>query len=87
MKDKTTEEVLEALTTVRVDMLDVDATRLFEVIMKVIDERDELKERIEKAIKLHNEFAIKSPLLIFENDDLLKFMNSLLDILKANDNK
>ena len=50
MKGKPVEEVLEALTTTRVDMLDEEATRLFEVIMKVIDERDELNNRIEKAI-------------------------------------
>ena len=51
MKGKPVEEVLEALTTTRVDMLDEEATRLFEVIMKVIDERDELNNRIEKAIE------------------------------------
>lgn len=49
MKDKPVEEVLEALTTTRVDMLDEEATKLFEVIMKVIDERDELAKKIEEA--------------------------------------
>ena len=86
MKDKSAEEVLEALTTTRVDMLDEEATRLFEVIMKVIDERDELIEKIEKAIKLYNEFVVKNPLLVFENDDLLKFMNSLIDTLRGGNN-
>lgn len=78
MKDKTTEEVLEALTTVRVDMLDVDATRLFEVIMKVIDERDELTNKIEKAI---------DTLYCWGEVLDADFQNKMLNILKGNDEK
>lgn len=78
MKDKTTEEVLEALTTVRVDMLDVDATRLFEVIMKVIDERDELANKIEKAIETLYCWGE-----VLDAD----FQNKMLNILKGNDEK
>ena len=78
MKDKTTEEVLEALTTVRVDMLDVDAIRLFEVIMKVIDERDELTNKIEKAIDTLYCWGE-----ILDAD----FQNKMLNILKGNDEK
>lgn len=51
MKDKSTEEILESLTTVRVDMLNEETARLFEVIMNVIDERDELMRTNEQLKK------------------------------------
>lgn len=49
---------------------------------KLEQENQKHKEVIDKAINLRNKFATKNPLLIFENDDLLNFMNSLLDILE-----
>ena len=76
MKDKSAEEVLEALTTTRVDMLDEEATRLFEVIMKVIDERDELNNRIGKAI---------DTLYCWGEVLDADFQNKMLNILKGND--
>ena len=76
MKGKPVEEVLEALTTTRVDMLDEEATRLFEVIMKVIDERDELNNRIEKVI---------DTLYCWGEVLGADFQNKMLNILKGND--
>lgn len=40
------------------------------------------KEVIDKAIELHNNFAKENAGLIFENDELITFMNNLLKILK-----
>lgn len=51
-------------------------------IESLLNEVQEQKEAIDKAIKLHNEFATKNALLCFETDALLQFMNDLLDILK-----
>ena len=48
----------------------------------LLNEVQKQKEVIDKAIKLHNEFATKNALLCFETDVLLQFMNDLLDILK-----
>lgn len=76
--NKRAEEVLETLTTVRVDMLDEDATRLFEVIMKVIDERDELTNKIEKAIETLYCWGE-----VLDAD----FQNKMLNILKGDDEK
>lgn len=92
--NKRAEEVLEALTTVRVDMLDEEATRLFEVIMKVIDERDELNNRIEKAIdKLQLLVDIgfdydgmsKSEDLQLLIDDLVSYAKDSIKILNKKD--
>ena len=78
MKDKSIEEILESLTTVRVDMLNEDTAKLFEVIMKVIDERDELNNRIEKAI---------DTLYCWGEVLDADFQNKMLNILKGNDEK
>ena len=94
MKDKPVEEVLEALTTTRVDMLDEEATRLFEVIMKVIDERDELNNRIEKAtdklqllvdIGFDYDGMSKSEDLQLLIDDLVSYAKDSIKILNKKD--
>lgn len=45
-------------------------------------ENKKYKEVIDKAINIRNDFVAKNPLIIFENDALLQFVNNLLDILK-----
>lgn len=49
---------------------------------KELKENQKYKEVIDKAKKLHNEFASKNSLLIFENNNLIDFMNNLINILK-----
>lgn len=44
---------------------------------------EELQLKIDKAIELRNNFAKENTILIFENDELIKFMNNLLDTLKG----
>ena len=45
------------------------------------------KEVIDKAIELRNNFAKENAGLIFENNEFIKFINNLLDILKENLNE
>lgn len=94
MKDKSIEEILESLTTVRVDMLNEDTAKLFEVIMKVIDERDELNNRIEKAtdklqllvdIGFDYDGMSKSEDLQSLIDDLVSYAKDSIKILNKKD--
>lgn len=94
MKDKSIEEILESLTTVRVDMLNEDTAKLFEVIMKVIDERDELNNRIEKAtdklqllvdIGFDYDGMSKSEDLQLLIDDLVSYAKDSIKILNKKD--
>lgn len=55
---------------------------LFEEKEQLQQKNEQLKEAIDKAIELHNNFAKENAMLIFENGELIKFMNNLLDILK-----
>ena len=48
-------EVLEELQAVRHEMLNENAKRLFNAIMTIVDERDEYKSRIDKAIEYMEE--------------------------------
>ena len=45
------ETLLEQMTRVRPEVLDENALKLFNKIMEVIDERDGLQNRIDKAIE------------------------------------
>lgn len=49
---------------------------------KELKENKKYKEVINKAKKLHNEFASKNSLLVFENNNLIDFMNNLISVLK-----
>lgn len=48
MTEKEAQKVLDELNTVRIEVLNDKAKRLFEAIMKIADERDELKKTIAK---------------------------------------
>lgn len=58
------------------------SSELYNLINKLLEENQKYKEVIDKAKKLHNEFASKNSLLIFENNNLIDFMNNLINILK-----
>ena len=55
---------------------------LIRMINILKDENQKYKEVIDKAKKLHNEFASKNSLLVFENNNLIDFMNNLISVLK-----
>ena len=48
MNEKEAQKVLDELQGVRPEMLNKKAKRLFEAIMKIADERDELRETVER---------------------------------------
>lgn len=48
MSNEETQKVLDELQGVRPEMLNKKAKRLFEAIMKIADERDELRETVER---------------------------------------
>lgn len=55
----------------------------FETIVNFYEkENQKYKEAISKLRELHHEFAIKNSMLIFENNNLIDFMNSLINTLK-----
>lgn len=55
---------------------------LFDYIVGLEIQNKKYKEVIDKAKKLHNEFASKNSLLVFENNNLIDFMNNLISVLK-----
>ena len=61
--------------------LDFNATDIL-AIETLLDENKKYKEVIHNAKILHNEFASKNSLLVFENNNLMDFMNNLINILK-----
>lgn len=48
MSNEEAQKVLNELQSVRPEMLNGEAKRLFEAIMKITDERDELRETVER---------------------------------------
>ena len=52
MTEKEAQQVLDELNTVRIEVLNDKAKRLFEAIMKIADERDNLKEEVEQKDKI-----------------------------------
>lgn len=52
MKEKETQKVLDDLQAVRPELLDEKGKRLFDAIMQIVDERDQLK----KQVKIKNEY-------------------------------
>lgn len=51
MTDKEAQKVLDELNTVRIEVLNDEAKRLFEAIMKIADNRDELQKTVEEKDK------------------------------------
>ena len=63
-------------------MNNLDSSIVFKYIQELEQENKKYKEVIDKAKKLHNEFASKNSLLVFENNNLIDFMNNLISVLK-----
>lgn len=59
-----------------------DIKILLDYIKQLEQEYQKQKEVIDKAKKIHNEFASKNSLLVFENNNLIDFMNNLISVLK-----
>ena len=77
MTDKTLKRIL--LTTGYTTQTDKDAVYLY---------IKQLQEVIEEVRALHKKFCTKHGIIVFENNELIEFMNNLIDTLnKAKDNK
>ena len=63
MTEKEAQKVLDELNTVRIEVLNGEAKRLFEAIMKIADNRDELQKMIERK-----DFEISSLKQVHEHD-------------------
>ena len=61
------ESLLEALTRVRPEVLNENALKLFNKIMEVINERDLLKEKYDKALKMLSTYNLPCELDDFMN--------------------
>ena len=48
MTEKEAQQVLDELNTVRIEVLNDEAKRLFEAIMKIADERDKIKQEYDR---------------------------------------
>lgn len=54
MTEEEAQKVLDELNTVRIEVLNDEAKRLFEAIMKIADEKDKLKEELDLKDKIIN---------------------------------
>lgn len=75
------EEYIEALMEVQPENLKPEAKQLFDVIMRVIDERDEYKQRIDK---------IFSRITLWKMEDITmetaRVLDDLLKVVKGDSN-
>ena len=76
MTNEQAQKVLDELNEIKPEQLEGNAKRLFEAIMKIADERDELNEEIEKLkdIKEIAESKVTelSPIRISKNKSVIK---------------
>lgn len=88
MTEKEIQEILDELNTVRPEKLNENAKRLFEAVMQIADERDDLQQRLDKGIKFLKQNAIIDEDVEQFCDDLrYDDCKKLLDILKGGDKK
>lgn len=52
-------------------------------LIKLLLVCEKLENRINKSMQLRDKFSKENTLLIFENNELIKFMNELGDVLKG----
>lgn len=76
MTNEQAQQVLDKLNEIKPEQLEGEAKRLFEAIMKIADERDELKEELEmlKDIKEIAESKVTelNPIRISKNKSVIK---------------
>lgn len=79
------EEILEELKNVRPEMLNENAKKLFDAIMKIADERDLYKKRIEDSLE-----QIAELYDIYDNTpnyQLCDMLENIVDTLKGESNE
>ena len=88
MTEEEAQKVLDELNTVRIEVLNDEAKKLFEAIMKIADERDKLREELDlkdKIINLMSEqfaglaiFDIDkdSPLILYDKEEVKQYFEN-----------
>ena len=81
MSEEEIQKVLDELNTVRPEVLNTEAKKLFETIMKIADDRDKYKDLYNKEKQLRKE-------LLFEDESKLdKFKDKINNLLKKYENE
>ena len=85
MTEKEAQQVLDEIQGVRPEKLNGEAKRLFEAIMKIADERDELKKELkkkDKQIEKYQNMLVTNDLLHVkesqEKDEIIDLMSEQL---------
>lgn len=94
MTNEEAQQVLDEMQGVRPEKLNGEAKRLFEAIMKIADERDELKKELkkkDKQIEKYQNMLVTNDMLHIkesqEKDKIIDLMSNeilVLDIKRAN---
>lgn len=78
MTEKEAQKVLDELNTVRIEVLNDKAKRLFEAIMKIADERDKIKQEYDRDTHiLQNQLDLANAKNI-EKDKIIDLMSEQL---------
>ena len=82
MTEKEAQKVLDELNTVRIEVLNDKAKRLFEAIMKIADERDKIKQEYDKDTHiLQNQLDLANA----KNIEKDKIIDLMANSIAAND--
>ena len=82
MTNEQAQKVLDELNTVRIEVLNDEAKRLFEAIMKIADERDKIKQEYDKDTHiLQNQLDLANA----KNIEKDKIIDLMANSIAAND--
>lgn len=82
MTNEEAQKVLDELNTVRIEVLNDEAKRLFEAIMKIADERDKIKQEYDKDTHiLQNQLDLVNAKKI-EKDKIIEQQKEQIDYLR-----
>ena len=89
MTEKEAQKVLDELNTVRIEVLNDEAKRLFEAIMKIADNRDELQKTVEKREKqierYQNMLVANDMLHVIECENKDKIIDLMVEMINNHD--
>ena len=74
MTEKEAQKILDELNTVRIEVLNDEAKRLFEAIMKIADERDKIKQEYDRDTHILQNQLDLADAKNFEKDKIIDSM-------------
>lgn len=86
MTEKEAQEILDELNTVRSEMLNENAKRLFEAVMQIADERDELQNKLKKIYEIVHYNCYYPELENYSNDLDDDDIKEIIGLLKGFEN-